>query len=705
MKKSLLVAALFIGAICFIPGIAKAETAKTFSKKQVTTYDEDDSKKTELTCMFRSDMPNIPFVDVEQYLDLVYVEDADYTLTGTGDKYTVVGKNKNTGATGSELKLDTAADTMTFDKFYSFIVGKFDGTGVDFVSATPEKVMEEPATNYNLSKYGIDLYAEDEHVYMPLSTISDVFTLSLTYSEYIDGIIYLVRIATDSEASELVQKKENEQFNVINREPDVADYAYRELGFMLENLYGRPGRAESQEFVEKLVKSGFDKTLTEGGVYKDIDVSLMKKYLSSTNKAEYVLGLFMLDCLLFDGGHAFFSNNYFMELSADDNMDQTELAKEYKRLFGDDAAAEAAYTTVGKLNSIKMALNMKLDPLRAKGFGKPVKTWTEKTAGEVAYLYIVANTAIFRFDGFTNDVIHMKSGEKPFNEALELAKKNKCDNFVLDLTTNGGGSDQVMAYILAMMYGGKFNYYHIDANNGYKRKDIYSADKNLDGVIDEKDDEVKYDFNYAIMITSHSFSCGNTTPCLAKEAGIPVIGETSGGGGCNVSRLTNPADNNFYQLSTTSIMTTSDYKSCDPGAKPDYEMMTVAEDGTVDAPMYDPSKLVSTINQHYNIEKEVNPITVSAKAVKIKASDLKKKAKTVAPIAVKKAKGTVKYTIASGSKKAKKVLSLDKKSGKIKIKKKTAKGIYKIRVKVTASGIGSYMPESKTVTVTIQVKK
>ena len=103
LKKGLLAAGLTLGAFMFVPGIANAETTNTYTKKQVTTYDMEETKKSELTCLFRSDMPHIPYVDVEQYLDLIYEEDADYTLTGSGDKYTVVGKNKNTGATGTEL--------------------------------------------------------------------------------------------------------------------------------------------------------------------------------------------------------------------------------------------------------------------------------------------------------------------------------------------------------------------------------------------------------------------------------------------------------------------------------------------------------------------------------------------------------------------------------------------------------------------------
>lgn len=41
---------------------------------------------------------------------------------------------------------------------------------------------------------------------------------------------------------------------------------------------------------------------------------------------------------------------------------------------------------------------------------------------------------------------------------------------------------------------------------------------------------------------------------------------------------------------------------------------------------------------------------------------------------------------------------------KITVKKKTKKGIYKVRVTVKAAGTVEYKPASKTVTVTVRVK-
>ncbi len=48
----------------------------------------------------------------------------------------------------------------------------------------------------------------------------------------------------------------------------------------------------------------------------------------------------------------------------------------------------------------------------------------------------------------------MSRQRKPLNEALEAAKESRCENFIIDLSTNGGGSDQTMGFLLDMIYDG-----------------------------------------------------------------------------------------------------------------------------------------------------------------------------------------------------------------------------------------------------------
>ena len=99
------------------------------------------------------------------------------------------------------------------------------------------------------------------------------------------------------------------------------------------------------------------------------------------------------------------------------------------------------------------------------------------------------------------------------------------------------------------------------------------------------------------------------------------------------------------------------------------------------------------------ITKKANPVKVTAKTKTVKAKKLKKGKLTVKALTVKNAKGKVSYKKLSSSKK----LTLTKK-GKITVKKGTKKGIYKIKVKITAKGNSKYLAKSVTKTVKIKVK-
>lgn len=100
--------------------------------------------------------------------------------------------------------------------------------------------------------------------------------------------------------------------------------------------------------------------------------------------------------------------------------------------------------------------------------------------------------------------------------------------------------------------------------------------------------------------------------------------------------------------------------------------------------------------------KAANPMKVTVSTKSVKASKLKTKKRTVKAITVKKTQGTVVY--AKVKKGSSSVLSVNKKTGKITVKKGTKKGTYKIKVKVTAKGNARYKAASKTVTAKVKVK-
>ena len=578
-----------------------AESEVPVTKKTVTAYDGDESKKQDIDCLFRDDMPNVPYVEVEQYLELVF-NDTDFVMTQNGDQFSFHGEIGD--KTGSNLIIDTEKDTVSFDRPKSFLVGKQNDMDTDFIKTVPEKVEEEKELLYTLADYDIDLLAYDGKAYVPLSTISDINFQSYSWPDYVDGSIYLARLGT-SDSSEFIAEKESEYFDNTERPADIAEFAYKELCFQIDNLYGKPGQARSKELVKRIESEGFDKALEEGGIVDDINLTDMKKYLKSTNIGEYGAGMLMLHALLVDGGHSKWGTPFLLQIVNDPELDQTEFAKEYKKLSEKDPTVAELIDVIKPLETELTFLQDDLIAFRDESFGKAEKSWLgDDGETECAWLYIFDNAAVFLFDHFDKQVIKSESGAHPFNEALAFAKEKGCENFVIDLSANTGGNDDVMGFILSSIENTNANSYHIDGKTRYQMKDTFYADKNLDGMIDEKDEDVTYDFNYAMMISRVSFSNGNSLPALASEAGIPMLGERSGGGGCSMSFFGLPGESNKYGISGTLMITYSDYESVDPGVPADYEMLEIKEDGTIgNAPLYDPKELVATVNQHFENKK------------------------------------------------------------------------------------------------------
>lgn len=104
-------------------------------------------------------------------------------------------------------------------------------------------------------------------------------------------------------------------------------------------------------------------------------------------------------------------------------------------------------------------------------------------------------------------------------------------------------------------------------------------------------------------------------------------------------------------------------------------------------------------------EKKENTISVSVKTVSFKAKRLKKGKVSVKAVTVKNAEGKVSFKLKSVPKKLKKLVKINSK-GVITFKKqaKVKKGLYKIKVCVTAKGNSDFKKGSVTGTVKIRIK-
>lgn len=98
--------------------------------------------------------------------------------------------------------------------------------------------------------------------------------------------------------------------------------------------------------------------------------------------------------------------------------------------------------------------------------------------------------------------------------------------------------------------------------------------------------------------------------------------------------------------------------------------------------------------------KSANPMSVfDVEMFAICGGAMAGKSETVDFIDVDNAKGKVSYKKVSGSKR----LTVNKKTGKVTIKKNTKAGSYEAKVKITAKGNSKYLPVTKTITIIVNV--
>jgi C-terminal processing protease CtpA/Prc len=142
----------------------------------------------------------------------------------------------------------------------------------------------------------------------------------------------------------------------------------------------------------------------------------------------------------------------------------------------------------------------------------------------------------------------------------------------------------------------------------HERVQIHT-DRNLDGVIDEKDKEVKYDFNYGVLTTRLSFSCGNLFPIMMQEHGAVLLGEPSGGGSCSVQIAVLSSGAVFMMSSAVWTFRNQDDESVEDGCRTDLLIERIEKETTVNmnprlspgdyAPFFDDEMLDKMMNEWF----------------------------------------------------------------------------------------------------------
>ena len=510
---------------------------------------------------YYSDMPNVAYIDVSDFQKMLAPYKSIRVSRTAASQYVL------TTSKGETATVNTADEKMEFDDFMSF-VSLFDVNSEGFVMDESDELYfvrvkpdihtpaEAPVT-FDLKKYGIDLRGDGQTVYVPLSTLSDIYSSADGNHVLFNGDKIMLA-GFEVKPAEIDRAFFLKPYETAERPADLAAYSYGELCFAIDHFYGRPGRKAIDRVIET---KGLDQALDETG----------RKLLKSTKMNEYVLGLEYLAARLNDGGHTHISpvtNSYAIGLTDRDGILQymnyfvTAFEGQYpmevflatSNITADDGSEFAAkqrqniygsdyFTKIG--NTIYCTYD-DFGPYDSKAWtafykGGPMPTYNPDYEGDICGIIEALDTAV------------------TFPEVK---------NFVLDLTCNNGGDASVLATITNLLAGkSKFRYENILTKQ--RGTSNYLIDGNFDRAFNEMDNAPRHpELNIAIMTSHYAFSSGNLLPSLMKDYGYLIIGEKSGGGSCSIQRMCT-AEGFCYILSSSRFRLLNDAgENIDGGVEP-----------------------------------------------------------------------------------------------------------------------------------------
>ena len=494
-----------------------------FEEKAVKIFEWEPTDR-EVTLRFYKDAPNVPYMGIGEYFDLML--GGGLTVTEQlGGKYLL------TNAAGATAEVDTGNGIVAMDDLPSFEnypdaakggeCSSFRDSDLPMIRLRDVEYLDEPQrVEMDLGGCGFALYGDGDDVCFPLSVLATWLTdIAQNTVSYNGKYLYICHQAPGYQQDSSYYN--TEYYNAITtgqeRAGDLTDYSYADLCFIFRYMYGYPGPVAVDTGIMR--EAGFDEALKaygeEGAKYRE--------ELMSEDFRQFWAGMFGISndliCDLHNG------TELTMDLGDPQSADRQKFFLEYIwKVMADQTMNERESKVLGAASRIMEA--------RPEGYG---------------HYYQYGNTAVIRFDSFDADrkgwEDYYKNGGPLPEDAVGIVadglKRASEDggirNILFDISANPGGYTDAVMGIMSMISGKEY----LAGFNELSRQRFrvyFDVDRNLDGVFDEKDRDVQYDFNYAALTSGGSFSCGNFFPFLVREAGGMLIGERTGGGCCSVQK-------------------------------------------------------------------------------------------------------------------------------------------------------------------------
>ena len=535
---------------------SSAEQQGGYRVKQVPVFRE---KLTDerATLRFYDDMPHVAYMNVADFYQLLLPQgkmeqkmqdDGTWLLTSHTGADPATAMEHGLGGTAV---VDTVAGTLTSPDYSSFAntmsLGQdgidnvyLDNVGIVRVERVEYDKPASPAT-IDFGQYGIIARGDDDGLWLPVHTLSSFFTnLRYDYALYNGQKLYVVNDNDYRSPVDLDPEFTDGLYAQAERPADLIAYNYAQLCLDFGPFYGKPASAS-----EVLKTQGLDAYLQSLGD----EGKAVKDALLSPDHAQYLHGTDGLHALLNVDEHTTIDLNVSSGLNVSES--HKDLFQRYKALADDPN---------DPINKLVAQHKQWLAPENIIQLS--CKKLAQEVYGDKTYIK-QGDTAVIVMDSF--DSLDLQAwrkhlageGERPsaseaiqdkaspsrdlvdcmaiFMNGLEQAQADpEVKYVVIDVTKNDGGSDDVVTFVTSLIANTSHEHFQ-NTLTGQTVTEYFAVDRNLDGAYDEKDAQVDYsDLHFAVLTSGYSYSCGNQFPSLLKDAGVPIIGEKSGGGSCSV---------------------------------------------------------------------------------------------------------------------------------------------------------------------------
>ena len=567
--------------LCLTAGLVPAFAEE---EKAVPVYrDRPESDESAVIRMYG----DIPYMKIDDFYNNLYFTGAEaypqqaspMTVTRNENSYETTAYNGTKGVFDVEAGTFTCEnlDAYANPPYYALLLASERDSSAPFVRISHTEYSGAlTAKTMDFSKYGIKLEGDGDELWVPLAVLQCLFSSPYAYNAYFNGKGIYMQDGMETLQPESARNLDSEYYDFMKnaRSEEKARFDYSVLCFYVDNCFGYPERSRLSESIAEV---GLDKTLDQ--TIDGIHLSAIKESLLSTDMEEYVFGIFALMTAIDDGGHTTFAD---MPMLTEER--KVAWAKKKAELglvpSKKNALADASFNSITKV--YQQAAKDNFDYVEGITYDN----------GEWANYFEKGDTALYLFTHFYCNRLSWTQyedgqlSEMPqdtmgtFMKCLEKAKSNpNIKKFVIFLAMNNGGESGI-ATTMAKIISGQAYRHQYNAYTGQDEIIWYDVDLNFDGVFDEKDNEVSYPFKFAVIAGANTYSAANYLTSMAKDNGVCVLGEQSGGGACS-PQPTPESEGTMFNLSARYKLVDRNNEHVDFGIVPDV-VLTVEKDGETD---------------------------------------------------------------------------------------------------------------------------